>query len=79
MTVTQACTLLNGTQADYGMGGSQGRTALQEVSAELASTGMGGKIRAAALGELAHPPGKSETSQYNADWVNDCLLATGTP
>jgi len=78
MSARRACGILNSAQAQYGMSGAQGRAALRQVVAGLASTGVSGQIRQAALGELAHPP-VNNVSQYNADWVNDCLGVTGSP
>ena len=78
MSAKHACQTLNATQAQYGMSGAQGRATLRLVVANLASTGMSGRIKRAAAEELAHPPVHNE-SQYNADWVNDCILVAQAP
>jgi hypothetical protein len=72
--VARACHLLSATQAAYGMSGAQGRRMLAYVKAHVSTAGEGAAIKRAAAGELAHPP-VHNMSAYNADWVNDCMLA----
>jgi hypothetical protein len=76
ITAAKACALLNATQAAYGMAGAKGRRVLAYVEAHISTAGEGAAIKRAVAGELAHPA-VNNTSAYNGDWVNDCMLATG--
>src|SRR5258708_32411832 len=61
MGVSQACEILNATQARYGMSGARGRAALRLVAMRLASTGRSGRINGAATGGPAHPPRQTDS------------------
>jgi hypothetical protein len=74
ITAAKACRLLNAAQAAYGMSGARGRRVLAYVEAHISAGGEGAAIKRAVAGELAHPP-VHNTSAYNAEWVNDCMMA----